>query len=138
MGILVPLCCRAAKKKGVNFQPLCPTVKCVELSWELLSVWVKICYVCLGRTRLLRHLSAKLQRYDRACMKCNISSINGWHLDRCNMATLTLGIVFCNVLNLSSRSEGRDCSGLKKKHISKPKLFSSNLLLRDVANEYYF
>lgn len=81
----MPLCCRAAKKKGINFQPLCTTVQCIELPWELLSGWVKM---CLGRTRLLRHLSAKLQRYHKACMKCSISaSKNGWHLDRCNTDT---------------------------------------------------
>lgn len=107
--ILMPLCCRAAKKKGINFQPLCTTVQGIELTWELLSVWVKICCVHLGRTRLLRHLSAKLWRYHRARMKCNISaSINGWHLDRCNRETLTLGIAFSKVLSPSSRMEGRD------------------------------
>lgn len=110
--ILVPQ--RAAKKKIFNFQPFCPTVKCTELPWEL-SVWIKMYCVCLGRTRLLGHLSAKLQRYHGACMKCNISaSINGWHLHGCNMETLTLGIAFCKVLSPSSRTEGRDCSGLKK------------------------
>lgn len=115
--ILVPLSCRAPKKKGLDFQPPCTTVQCIELPWEVLSVRVKICCVCLGRTRLLKHLSAKLQRCHRACMKCNISaSINGWHLDRCNMETLTLGIVFCKVLSPSTRTEGRDCSGLKEIH----------------------
>lgn len=131
--ILVPLCCRAAKKKGVNFQPLCTTVQCTELPWELLSAWVKICCVCLGRTRLLRHLSAKLQRYHRACMKCNISvSINEWHLDRGNMEILTLGEAFSKVLSLSSRTEGRDCSGLKtsaSQSYFHPTCFSEMLLM---------
>lgn len=126
---------RAAKKKRFNFQPFCPTVKCIELPWEL-SVWVKMCCVCLVRTRLLRHLSAKLQRYHGACMKCNISaSIYGWHLDRCNMETLTLGIVFCKVLIPSSRTEGRDCSGYKKNTLASqnyfhPTCFSEMLFLR--------
>lgn len=83
----------------------------VSTAQEMLSV--------LWEDRLLRHLAAKPQRYYRACMKCNISaSINGWHLDRSGAEALTLRLAFCKALSPSSRKEGRDCSGLKKKNIS--------------------
>lgn len=108
--VLVPLCCRAAMIRKVHFPSALRWValrSLVSMAQEMLSM--------LWEDRLLRRLTAKLQRYCRACMKCNISaSINGWHLDMSSTEALTLRQAFCKALSPSSRTEGRDCSGLKK------------------------
>lgn len=92
---------------------------CSAVRWGVLRSLVSMAQEMLStlwEDRLLRHLTAQLQRYYRACMKCNISaSINGWHLDGSSTDALTLRPAFCKALSPSSRMEGRDCSGLKKK-----------------------
>lgn len=100
----------------------------VSMAQELLSM--------LWEDRLLGHLTAKLQRYYRACTKCNISaSINGWHLDRSTAETLTPRLLaFCKVPQL--RDGGKTLLRFEKEYVSKPKLFSPILLLRDFVNEY--
>lgn len=113
-GILVPLCCKAATIRKVHFQSLCTAVQYGELPWQVFVNTAQEMLSVIWEDRLLRHLTAKLQSYYRACMKHSVSaSINGWHLDRSTTETLTLRLAFCKVLSPSSRTEGRDCSGLK-------------------------
>lgn len=101
-------------QREVHFQSLCTAVQYGELPWQVFVNMAQEMPSVIWEDRLLRHPTAKLQSYYRACMKHNVfTSINGWHLDRSTTETLTLRLAFCKVLSPSSRMEERDCSGLK-------------------------
>lgn len=104
---LMPLCCRLWESSLPD--PPCWSAVHLVVLRSLVSVAQEKLRMS-WEDRLLRHLTAKLQRYYTARMKCNISaSLNVWHLDRSSAEALTLRLPFCNVLRPSSRMERRVC-----------------------------